>query len=130
MPEQSFLHLHCDVVQDVLVVTVIQHRLDTEKVMEEVRLELFAAVETREYRHVVLDLQNVAMLQTLVLKTLVDLRKQLVIQNGRVLLCGLQPVVREVLRITGFVDPQDASHGLFEATNDVPAALVRLNGAS
>ena len=130
MSEQAFQHLHCDVVQAVLVVTVTARRLDSEKVMDEVHLALFAAVDAHHCIHVVLDLRNVQMLQTLVLKTLVDLRKKVVRRNGYVVLCGLQPVVQEVLRITGFIDLNDASRGLFKAVSDVPAAIAQLHSPS
>lgn len=128
MSEQAFQHLHCNIVQGTLVVTLTERRLDSEKLIDELRSELFAAVESHNGVHVVLDLRNVQMLQTLVLRMWIDLRKKVIMQGGRVVLCGLQPVIQEVLRITGFIDQKDESRNLFETHGDVSAALARING--
>ena len=130
MSERIFQRLSCGLIQDVLIVTITDRRLDTTTLMDELRAELFQALEAHQGSHVVLNLRNVQMLQTLVLKTLVDLRKEVVRRNGYVVLCGLQPVVQEVLRITGFIDFNDASHGLFKAVSDVPAAIAQLHSPS
>ena len=130
MSGQAFQHLHCNIAQDALVATVTKQRLDSENLMDEFRSELFAAVDTHRSVHLVLDLQNVQILQTLVLKTLLDLRKKVTIQKGRMVLCGLKPVVHEVLRITGFIDIKDPSRNLFDVVADVSCALDRINAPS
>ena len=129
MAEAEFQHIATFVDGDSVVLTVLEQRLDSEKMTEALHRELFAAVKNAP-PNVVLNLRNVRMMHTLALQTLLDLRKEVAAKQGRIVLCGLAPSVTMVLEVTGFIDRHGSSHALFESDADVPAALARLKAAT
>lgn len=129
MADSEFQHIATFVDGDNAVLTVLAQRLDSEKVTEALRRELFAAVANAPL-NVVLNLRNVLMMHTLALQTLLELRKAVTAKKGRIVLCGLTPSVTMMQEVTGFIDRHGSSHALFDADPDVPSALARLNTAS
>lgn len=66
-----------------------------------------------------LDLQEVAFLDSMAIGALVSLRTQVVSGGGRVALCGLQPFVTKVLAVA-------TVNAIFDIYNDVEQALESL----
>src|SRR5262245_15476138 len=123
MAEAEFQHIATYVDGDCVVVTVLEKRLDSEKVTAAVRRALFAALASAP-RNVVLNLRNVTMMHTLALQTLLELRKTVIAKRGRIVLTGLAPAVAMMLEATAFIDPAGSSHALFKTDPDVASALA------
>ena len=126
MAETEFKHIASFEDRDSVVLTVLEQRLDSEEVTVALRRELFAAVASAP-SNLVLNLRNVKMMHTLALQTLLELRKSVLVKQGRIVLCGLNPAVAMMLEVTGFIDRHNSSHALFETDPDVASALARLN---
>jgi anti-anti-sigma factor len=114
--------------QDILVLTLLDAELATDEVVHGLRTELLAAVHDEAVCKVVLDLQNVRYLGSAALRPFLVVKQQLQKRGGRVILCGLAPMLAEVFRVTRLIDQDSALPGFFESVGDVSSALRRLDG--
>ena len=110
-----------------LVLTITETRLDNDIMARRLEEELLAAIETVGPGHVVLDLHKVAILHSIALQSLLNLRRRVDRRSGHVVLCGLCPIVEQVFQITGLIaEPNRPAPVLFEVKPDVAAALAHL----
>ncbi len=128
MPEPQLQYVQRRLEQGNLVLTVTESRLDSENLAHMLHVELLAAADTGEPANVVLNLEGVHKIHTMALQSLLDLRRRLADSAGQIVLCGLSPIVAEVLRITGLIDTSgQTSDALFATEPDVASAIARLN---
>lgn len=87
--------------------------------------ELFQLVEQYDRRKVVLNLDSVEYVTSSVLGKFITLHRRIHRRNGRLVLCGPTPVVRDALRVSRLID-------YFHVTDDLPQALdaLRHDGAA
>ena len=128
MAETQFQYITLDTTREHPVVTITQPGLNGERFVRVLQPELLAAANLIEPSHLVLDLREVKMLQTLALQALLSLQRKLAEQSGRIVLCGLSPIVVQILEITALVaSPARLSNTLFDVEPDVSAAIAHLN---
>lgn len=82
---------------DVLVVTFHRTQLTDEDNLELMGEELFRLVEKDSHRRIVLNLGMVTFVTSSVLGKWITLHRKLTRQSGSLILCSLQPNVREIL---------------------------------
>jgi anti-sigma B factor antagonist len=98
---------------------------DAESLFEEsavhaVSQQLHRLVQDEGYTRLVVNLAGVRFLSSNVLGVLVAVQKEIDPARGRVILCGLEPLLREMIRITHL-------DRVFETCNDEAEALSLLS---
>jgi anti-sigma B factor antagonist len=125
-PRPTFDHVRASLHNDVLVLTFLDAELADDEMVHSLRMELLTAVNDQAVHKVVLDLRNVTYLSSAALRPFLSLKQQMKERGGRVLLCGLAPVLAEVFRVTRLIEQDQGLPGIFETVADVPAALAQL----
>jgi anti-anti-sigma factor len=114
--------------QGVLVLTLVESKMHGDELADSLSAELLAAVAKANAKKVVLDFSKVEGITTPCMRPLLALRKHMREQNGRLALCNLQPLVKEVLTVTRLISPPGGPPAPIEAADDVAAAVAMLNG--
>jgi anti-anti-sigma factor len=122
MPDQPFQHIGCPVVA--LRIEVAQ--LVGDVFAESLRDEMLAACKRVGARNVVVDLQPVTYVSSASFRPLLSLLRQARAHGGRLVLCNLQPDVREVFSVARLISTQ-GEPAAFEVQADVAAAVASLN---
>jgi anti-anti-sigma factor len=125
-PSSRFEHLRATSEGDVLVLTLLDAELSADEVVHALRVELLAAINDAEVSKVVLDLQNVHYLGSVAIRPFLLLKQKLEERGGRVLLCGLAPMLSEVFRVTRLIEQGKGLPGIFDNVSDVQTAVARL----
>ncbi len=97
-------------------------RLTEDQNVEQLGQDLFALVDQFDKRKVVLSLASVEFLTSSVLGKLITLHRKMHRQQGRLVLCDLQPGVNEVMRISRLNDYFRVSDTVDDALRDVQKA--------
>jgi anti-anti-sigma factor len=128
MSESRYRHLQVALDRGVLVLSVTQPQLRSLELesAEDLREDMLSAIDEAKASKVVVDLSAVSQFGSSSFRPLLSLRRKLHDTNGQMLLCGMQPDVREVFLITGLIDPQGSAEAPFEVERDVTAAVARL----
>ncbi len=119
--------LKIDVREGVLVLTISEPRLDSDKLSDKVRQELLAIVTDSGIRKVVIDLQNVEYLSSAAFRPLLSLRRKLLETGGQMVLCHLTANVRKVFQDLKLISSNQSFPATFEVQPDVRSAIVDLN---
>lgn len=112
--------------QGVLVLTLFTDRLQGDELAEALREELTEAVTRENADRVALDLSQVEMLTSAGIRPLLGLRTHVKERGGRLVLCGLRPLVEEVLATTRLITSGGSGPVPFATAPDVPAAIAQL----
>jgi anti-anti-sigma factor len=110
-----------------LVLTIKEAQVRGDGLAESLRLEFLEAVDQTGCKKVAVDLRNVELITTVAFRPLLSLRRKLHDLDGKLVLCGLSPMVAEVFRVTRLISTGEAGTAPFEAQPDLAAALVHLN---
>jgi anti-anti-sigma factor len=127
-PSGRYDHLHVSRQGDVLVLTFTDPELAGDEVVHAVRIELLAAVADAGASKVVLDLQHVTYLGSAMFRPFLTLKSRLEEKGGRIILCGLRPMLAEVFRVTRLIASHPSLPAVFTSEPDVGAAVVQLTG--
>jgi anti-anti-sigma factor len=111
--------------QGVLVLTIVQPRIQGEEAAQALREELHAAVERAGAKWVVIDLQHARYLSSVAFWPLLSLRRELLDAGGRLIICGLSGDIEDVFMTTKMISTGGAVDAPFEVAPDVPAAIAR-----
>ena len=128
MPDSRYRLLTARVDKGVLVLAITHAQLRSTEfdVVEGLREEMQQAVAEAQVNKVVVDLSAVQQLGSASFRPLLSLRRKLHETSGQLILCGLQPDVREVFLVTRLIDTTGSSDATFGAAPDVASALARL----
>lgn len=126
MPTLSGPLLRSSQDQGVLVLTIIQPRIQGEEIAQTLRDEMRQAVEQTRITQVVIDLQHVRYLSSVAFWPLLSLRRQLNDSGGRMMICGLSGDLEDVFTTTRMISTGGAVDAPFEVAADVAAAVARL----
>ncbi len=127
MSPPPYRHLKERTEQGVLVLTLTDAQIRGDQLAEELAHELHDAIARTAAPRVVLDLGGVAFLSTVAFRPLLFVHKQVKDLGGRVVLCGLQPAVAEVLHLTRLLSSSRTYQAPFEEQPDMAAAVVSLS---
>jgi anti-anti-sigma factor len=112
--------------QGVLVLTIVQPRIQGEEVAQALREEMREAVAQAGVNRVVVDLQHAIYLSSVAFWPLLSLRRQLLDAGGRLMICGLSGDVADVFATTKMISTGGEVDAPFEVAPDAPAAVARL----
>jgi len=132
MAEVRYRYLKVRVERDVLVLSVTPQELRSTQfdVINGLRDEMLAAAGETKAGKVVVDLSAVEQVGSASFRPLLSLRRKLHDSNGELVLCGLQPNVREVFLVTRLIDTAGSQGAPFGAAADVSAAVARLSATN
>jgi len=118
--------LHSSVDQGVLVLIVMQPRIQGEEAAQQLRDEMQHALQNAGVNRVVVDLQHVRYLSSVAFWPLLSLRRQLLNTGGRMLICGLCGDVEDLFLTTRMISNGGAVDAPFEVASDAAAALGKM----
>lgn len=127
MVHSATRHVQARYEDGVLVLTITDARVEGEEVAEALRQEMLAAVEAAGADQLVVDFRHTRYISSAGFRPLIALRRRLQATDGRLVVCGLSPVVGHVFYTTRMVSPDGSSAAVFEMEPTASAAVARLN---
>jgi anti-anti-sigma factor len=127
MAEPQYLHLTGRLDQDVLVLTITDTELQNEKLADALLHELLDAVTQFAAHKIVIDMQRLKYISSVAFRPLLRLRGRLKETGGRMILCGLTPVVGDIFYTTKMLSPSGSFEAPFQMEADVASAIGQLN---
>src|SRR5436305_14826581 len=100
MLETQPQHLTIQLQEGVLVLTIMHRQVEGEEVPEALRQEMLTAVEHAQVRNVVVNFASTQLISSAAFRPLLALRRKLLEEGGRLVLCGLSPIVGDVFYTT------------------------------
>jgi anti-sigma B factor antagonist len=92
--------LEIEQIGEVAVVSLTNRKLLTEESIKAVREELFQLVDQSNRKNLLLNFSNIEHMSSAVLGILLRLNKRILTAGGKLVLCGIDPQLREVFEIT------------------------------
>jgi len=127
MPERPLRHALVQMEGDVLIVTIVEPKLESEDVCARLREELIEAVTRADAKKVVIDFSNVRSASSVAFRPLLSVRRIMQQTNGRMVLCHLcQPIV-QMFHATRLLAPDRPAAATFQEQSSVAAAIAELN---
>jgi anti-anti-sigma factor len=129
MPDSRYRHLTARLDKGVLVLSITHTQLRSTEfdLVDSLRHEMLQALAEARVNKVVVDMSAVQQVGSASFRPLLSLRRKLHESNGHLVLCGLQPDVREVFLVTRLIDPAGSAAATFGAAPDLASALGRLS---
>ena len=93
-------HLRVEVVTGIMIVSIVDTELLAEEVIQEVGAQLFPLVDEQGLDRLVLSFREVRYMSSAMIGQLMKLHKKVLKAQGRLILCGFSPDIREVFRIS------------------------------
>jgi anti-anti-sigma factor len=125
MPD-NLKHISAREDRGVLILTVELARISSYEQAETIGRELLAAVEGRQSAKVVVDLSKLTYMSSVGYGPLITLRSRVRADGGRLVLCGLSGVVKEVFEATRLLINPNSPKSLFEFTDTADQAVALL----
>jgi anti-anti-sigma factor len=127
MDEAPYRHLTSRIDENVLVLTITETELQGETLAGTLLQELLDAVGQSAVPKVVVDLQHIQYMSSVAFRPLLGLRNKVREMGGRMILCGLTPVVGDIFYTTKMLSPSGSFEAPFQMETDAAAAVQRLN---
>lgn len=118
--------LRSSVDQGVLILTIVQPRIQGEEIAQALRDEMRESVARTGVNRVVIDLQHTRYLSSVAFWPLLSLRRQLIDAGGRLIICGLSGDIEDVFTTTKMISTGGAVDAPFEVASDTAAAVARM----
>lgn len=122
MSERIPKHVLCPVV----VLQIIPDTVTGDVLADELRDELLALYLSSHAQHVVLDFMGVRYLSSAGFRPLLRLNRQVRERGGRLVLCQLQPDIKEIFAVTRLISTNRMTPATFEVQPDVASAVANL----
>ena len=126
MSKSSDPLLRSSLEQGVLVLTIVQPRIQGEEIAQSLREEMLSEVDRAGVNRVVIDLQHARYLSSVAFWPLLSLRRQLLDTGGRLIICGLSGDIEDVFMTTKMISPGGEVDAPFEVAPDAASAVARL----
>ena len=112
--------------RDVLILTIEPYRISEYEMAEAVGRELLAAALERQATKVVVDMGNVQYMGSMGYGPFITLRARIHENGGRIILCNMSPVIKELFETTRLLINPHNPQSLFEFTDSVESAISLL----
>jgi anti-anti-sigma factor len=109
-----------------LVLAISTKEIRDHKVARALGDEMTDTMTRYDGSQVVLDLANVEFIGSIGLLALLGLRRQVSEKKGRIVVCNLRGVVRDMFVACRLINPKDPQSATFETEDTVEQALARL----
>lgn len=112
--------------QGVLVLTIVQPRIQGEETAQQLREAMQLALEKSGGNRVVVDLQHVRYLSSVAFWPLLSLRRQLIDAGGHLIICGLSGDIEVLFLTTRMISSGGAVDAPFEVAPNAAAAVEKI----
>ena len=126
MAEPEYQYLKARVEDGILVLALTLTHLEGDRLVSNLRRELLAAADFHQARNIVIDFQETQYISSAAFWPLLSLHKHLKEAGGRLVLCGLSPLVGDVFYTTKLVCADGSFTAPFGLQNDVATAVAYL----
>jgi anti-anti-sigma factor len=116
--------------QGVLVLTIIERKVQGEEMASQLRQEMLAALAEAPTANVVVDFQHTEYISSVAFWPLLSLYRKLMETGGRLTVCGLSKTVGDVFFTTRLIQPGGSFGAPFGLEPDRASAISRLTGRS
>ena len=123
---QPFRHISVRDDREITIITIELARLSSYELSEALGRELIAAVKGRESPQVAVDLSKIEYMSSVGYAPPITLRARVRDLGGRIILCGLRPVVKEMFDATRLLITPQSPKSLLEFTDSFDDALAAL----
>ncbi len=124
-PNTQVRFTDCHVETGVLIVDIVESELHGDEPMQGFGRELLAAVDKFGVHDVALNFARVTYLTSAAFDPLTSLLHRVRERSGRLILCGLSPLITEVFEVTELIGA-GSGPDTFETRPDVAAAVAAL----
>jgi anti-anti-sigma factor len=125
MPDNKFTHIACRKDNGVLIVLLLDEKLQGDELADGLRQDFIEALSIHGLNKLIIDFRNVKYLSTAGFRPLLTLHRKLHELQGRMVFCNLSPETEEVFVVTRLISPNRYSTAPFERAEDIPSALAR-----
>jgi anti-sigma B factor antagonist len=122
----SFRNISAHESSGILILTIELKRISSYELAEGMGRELIDAVLGRQSPKVVVDLSKVEYMSSVGYGPLISLRGRVRDSGGRLILCGLSGVLKEMFEATRLLINPNSPKSLFEFTDTLDSALALL----
>ena len=127
MTERRYQHLQQRMEGNVLILTMTAPELSNDDASDALRKEMVEAAATSGARCAVVDLSQVSYIASPGIRALLGFRRHFVEAGGRLILCQLNDMIRDVLNTARLIGATGSSPPvLFETAPDVAAGIAHL----
>jgi len=119
----KFQHISAREERGVLILAIELARISSYEQAEAMGRELIAAVEGKPAPKVVVDMSKLTYMSSVGYGPLITLRSRVRADNGRIILCGLSGVVKDVFEATRLLINPHSPKSLFEFTETLDQAI-------
>jgi anti-anti-sigma factor len=113
----------------VLVLRIEPAQVVGDTLAEALRDEFLTLLTRCRAQNAVVDFRNVVYMSSAGFRPLLSLLREVRRRGGRLVLCGLRPVVEETFAITRLINVGDATPSTFEVQTNLAAAIASLDPA-
>ena len=125
----AYRHISVQEKSGVLVLTIGLARVATYELAESMGRELIESVRATTPNKVVVELSQIEYMSSVGYGPLISLHGMIRDAGGRLILCGLSPVIRQMFEATRLLINPRSSQSLFEFTDTVENAVAMLRRA-
>ena len=129
MAETAYPYMTSRVEGDILILTLTEPKIQGEGIAETLRQDMVGALDAARVTKVIIDFQHAQYISSAAFRPLLALRRKLQDRGGRIVLCGLSPVIGDVFYTTRMVGDDGSIKPLFEMKADVASAMEHLSAA-
>ena len=101
------------------VIAFTDEKILEEKDIHDIQQSIMSVIDQAEHINLILDFSNVKFLSSAVLGLLLRISKKIYEQEGKLKLCGINPKIYEIFRITKLIN-------IFDICDDVDSAVKQL----
>jgi anti-anti-sigma factor len=129
MAEPTYQYLQAKAEQGILVLTITKAQIEGEEVAAVLSREMCAAADAFQSNRIIVDFQNTSYISSVAFWPLLTLWGKIKGGGGRLVLCGLSPMVGDVFYATRMISSDVSIKAPFQVETDVAAAVARLKQA-
>jgi anti-anti-sigma factor len=126
MPGPQYQHVKTRVEDGILVLTITLTNLEGDRVVTDLRKDMLAAADFHQAHEVVIDFRQTQFISSAAFWPLLSLHKHVKEAGGRMVLCGLSPLVGDLFYTTKLASPDGSFAAPFALETDVAAAIAHL----
>ncbi len=123
---EPYRHISVDSDQGVLVLTILETRLNEFELAEGIGKEMIDAVSKCDTKKVVVNMKNIEYMASVGYKPFLSLRRNVIDSGGRLLLCNLSQFIADVFNAPRLINPKSES-SLFQAADTLSDAIAMFN---
>ena len=124
---EQYHHITVDQDQGVLILTVLDARIDQFEAAEQMGRELIEAASGVDAKKVAVDMRHLQYMSSVGYGPFLSLHRRLSDSGGQLILCNLSEVIHEVFNSTRLLINPKSKASVFRAVDSLETAIEQLN---